>query len=279
VIEIRGMDREDVAFARSLTDIERWGHLDEDFQRFLDLNPGGCFVACEHRKRLGIVTSMIHGDHAFLGNLIVRKDARARGVGLRLMERVIAWLDGKGVQTIELDGVFRAVETYRIMGFRDKYLSLRFMRPAAKRQRITPAQEVCRAPDVARILQYDRERVKIDRSMFLAHLLKGHPDTTYTVDRQGMSAYAVTRTRATSYIHIGPLVADNAENASILLSFICTEHAESDLTIGVPGVNTSALGVVLQRGFVHRPPSLRMYRGERVDYEDSVHGIISADVG
>jgi len=279
VIQIQEMSHEDVSFAKSLTDIEQWGHLEEDFHRFVDLNPAGCFVAWENRERVGIVTSMIHAEYAFLGNLIVRKDIRARGVGLLLMKQVIAGLDGKGVKTIELDGVFRAVETYRILGFRDKYLSLRFVRPASQKQKIIREQRICGAEEICGILRFDRERVNVDRSMFLEHLLRHHPGTTYPIGRHGISAYAVIRTRATGVAHVGPLVADAAVSASLLLSCICAKHADVDLTIGVPSINTAALQVVLQHGFCHRPPSLRMYRGERVDYESKVYGIISADVG
>lgn len=280
MIEIGRMRREDVAFAKSLTDIEQWGHLEEDFHRFLDLNPAGCFVAWAHHERVGIVTSIIHGDCAFLGNLIVRKDARARSVGRLLMERVIAWLDGKGVKTVELDGVFRSVEAYRILGFRDKYPSLRFLRRASQGQGIVPEQGIHRSEDIQAILQFERDKVNIDRTVFLEHLLKQHSDTILTiVDRRGISGYAVTRARATGGVHIGPLVADSAESASRLLSCICAEYAERDLTIGVPCINTVALQVMLQHGFCHRPPSLRMYRGEKRKYEGNVYGIISADVG
>ncbi|UCD19322.1 MAG: GNAT family N-acetyltransferase [candidate division WOR-3 bacterium] len=274
------MTTEDVTFARSLTDIEQWGHLEEDFQRFVEVNPGGCFVAWERSERLGIVTSVVHGDYAFLGNLIVAKEARARGVGMLLMKRVIDILDRKGVTTIELDGVFRAVEAYRMLGFRDKYLSLRFMRPVSKGACIKGEPTICRTPDISSILRFDRERLGMDRSMFLRHLIGAHPDATpAVVGRQGMSAYGVVRIRATGTVHIGPLVAGDTESASALLSSICAEHGKCDLTIGVPCINTSAIGIVLEHGFCHRPPSLRMYRGAIKDYEDSVYGIISADVG
>ncbi len=280
VIRINEMTAEDVTFARSLTDIEQWGHLEEDFQRFVEVNPDGCFVAWERSERLGIVTSVVHGDYAFLGNLIVAKMARAQGVGLLLMKSVIDILDRKGVKTIELDGVFRAVEAYRMLGFRDKYLSLRFMRPASMKACIKGEPTIRRTPNISSILRFDRERLGMDRSVFLEHLIRTHPEATpAVVGRQGMSAYGVIRIRATGAVHVGPLVAHDTESASALLSSICAEHGKSDLTIGVPCTNTSAIAIVLKHGFRHRPPSLRMYRGATRFYEDSVYGIISADVG
>ncbi|MBE0433465.1 GNAT family N-acetyltransferase [candidate division WOR-3 bacterium] len=229
--------------------------------------------------RAGIVTSAVYGDYAFLGNLIVRRDLRAQGTGLLLMEAAIAGLDQRGIKTIELDGVFKAVDAYRLLGFKDKYLSLRFARPAAPGLDHGGMQPDCRAVDIGEILRFDRDQVGFDRSAFLEHLLKLHPGTTFCVGRHALSAYGVTRVRATGVVHIGPLVAESAEAASFLLALVCRVHADRDLTIGSPGINAAAIEAVLEQGFLHRRPSLRMWRGRRIAYERGVYAIVSADAG
>lgn len=183
MITIEPMGRADIPFARSLTDIEQWGHMEEDFGRFIDLNPAGCLVAWLDGARAGIVTSAVYGDYAFLGNLIVRRDCRTLGMGRRLMEAVIAGLDQQGVKTIELDGVFGAVEAYRRFGFRDKYLSLRFTRPAGSGPGHAAAG-VERRVDVREILRFDRDQTGIDRSGFIEHLLRAHHGTTRCLGRR-----------------------------------------------------------------------------------------------
>jgi GNAT superfamily N-acetyltransferase len=279
MITVKQMARADIGFAKSLTDIEGWGHLEEDFERFLFLDPAGSYVAWQEGKRAGIVTSVCYGDQAFLGNLIVQREMRGRGIGIRLMEDVINHLDRRGMKTIELDGVFKAVSTYRILGFKDKYLSLRFVRPASekrfdKEQRGTDCPE-----EIAGILRFDRGKTGIDRGKFLGHLLKRHKHTTYIRYSQGIAAYAVIRERANEVLHIGPIVAESEGAASDLIDLICMKHGDSALTVGVPCVNTAALKAVMLHGFLHRPPSLRMYRGSRVEYEHNVYAIISADAG
>jgi GNAT superfamily N-acetyltransferase len=279
MIMVKQMDQSDIAFAKSLTDREGWGHLEEDFERFLFLDPAGCYVAWQDGKRAGIVTSVSYGDQSFLGNLIVQRAMRGRGIGIKLMEDVIDHLDRRGMKTIELDGVFRAVQTYRILGFKDKYLSMRFVRPAAEHRFDAAVQGPSCIEDIGKILRFDRDKTGIDRSRFLEHLLERHTHTTYISSRQSIKAYAVIRERANEVLHIGPMVAESENVASGLLASICMKHGNSDLTIGVPCINTAALKTVVQHGFLHRPPSLRMYRGERAEYEQNVYAIVSADAG
>jgi GNAT superfamily N-acetyltransferase len=279
MVEILRMQRADIEFAKTLTDIERWGHLEEDFERFSALDPDGCYVAWLGGERVGVITSATYGGYSFLGNLIVRRDFRGKGIGIKLMEKMLTHLDGKGVKTIELDGVFRAVEAYRTMGFRDKYLSLRFLRPASKEPCCIQQPKRSCGLNIEEILRFDREKTGIDRSMFLEHLLKGHPHTTYVLDPKEIKAYAVVRERANGFRHIGPLVAGDDSAASDLTACISEENACADLTVGIPCINSSMQQIVVQCGFLHRPPSLRMYRGQRIKYEQSVYAIISADAG
>jgi GNAT superfamily N-acetyltransferase len=279
MITVKQMNQSDIAFAKSLTDIERWGHLEEDFERFLFLDPAGCYVAWQDGKRAGIVTSVCYGNQSFLGNLIVRKEMRGRGIGVKLMQNVIDHLDRRGMKTIELDGVFKAVRTYRLLGFKDKYLSLRFVRPASE-IRFDEQEHVTDCPeDIGAILHFDRDKTGIDRCRFMERLLQKHRHTTYIRRRQGIAAYAVIRERANEVLHIGPMVAASEGAASDLFAAICSKHGNRDLTIGLPCINTVALKVIMQHGFLHRPPSLRMYRGSRVEYEHSVYAIVSADAG
>ncbi|UCG30474.1 MAG: GNAT family N-acetyltransferase [candidate division WOR-3 bacterium] len=279
MIRIEQMNDSDIGFAKSLTDIEEWGHVEEDFERLYSLDPAGCYVAWLGDEKAGIVTSVTYGNHSFLGNLIVRKGMRGRGIGIDLMEKIIGHLDRKGVKTIELDGVLRAVQTYRILGFRDKYLSLRFARPPQDNPDGAQKPKAGYTGNIEEVLRFDREKTGMERGLFLRHLLEKHPHTTYTLHRQRITAYAVIRERATGGLHIGPMVAENESAANDLTISICAQHGRNELTIGVPGINAAASQMLVRHGFLHCPPSLRMYRGQRIDYESNVYAIVSADVG
>jgi GNAT superfamily N-acetyltransferase len=279
MIKIAVMKHTDIEFARHLTDIEKWGHLEDDFQRLLYLDPAGCFVAWQDTERVGIVTTVSYKAYAFLGNLIVAKEERAKGVGFMLMKHAVSYLDQKGVRTIELDGVFAAVSIYRRLRFEDKYLSLRFVREVTEdRDAGIDERHLCPKSSQS-VLMFDREKTGIDRSMLLKSLVKEYEDTTYCLGKEKISAYAVVRKRANGVLHIGPFVAENRMACDELLSSIIGKHRGSILTIGALEINRAAIEIVLRYGFEYRPPSLRMYRGQRLDYGCHVYGIVSADVG
>ncbi len=78
---------------------------------------------------------------------------------------------------------------------------------------------------------------------------------------------------------MGPLVARNSDAAGLLLESIMTEYEEKVLAIGVPEVNDGAVRLLVSKGFDYVEPSLRMYLGERRDYEANVYGIVAAEKG
>lgn len=279
VIRILPMTDADIDFAKQLTDIEEWGHLETDFQRLSDLDPTGCFVAWQDTERVGIVTTVSYKGYAFIGNLIVSRERRAKGVGFTLMKHAVTYLDRKGVVAIELDGVFAAVSIYRRLGFMDRCLSLRFVR-GATRDIVTGASERLVCPDRAQsIIRFDREKTGIARSLLLKILMEEHRETTYCLGREEISAYGVVRERANGMLHIGPVVAEDKLAFEELLSSIIRRHGKDPLTIGVLEMNRAATDILLRNGFEYRPPSLRMYRGQRIDYGQHMYGIVSADVG
>lgn len=279
MIEIRAMKATDIGFALSLTDREQWGHRTRDFQRLLRLGSEGCFVAYDAYEPLGIATTISYNDYAFLGNVIVRKEMRGRGIGPMLMEHALAFLDNKGVKTVELDGVFGAVPVYRMLGFKDKYLSLRFLRKATAEPDIATGSRANVARSIRGIVIFDREKTGIERSALLRELAKDYPRTTYCRKNEKRFAYAVVKKRADGSSHIGPLVADDKSTCTGLLRLIIARHEKNNLAVGVPEINTAASRLMRDHGFECGPPSLRMYRGLKKDYERHVYGIVSADVG
>jgi GNAT superfamily N-acetyltransferase len=252
------MTETDIEFATHLATEEEWGYLEEDFGRLMGFEPEGCFVAWQDGERVGIVTTTSYGDYAFLGSLIVRKPARGRGAGEALLNHAIKYLQGKGVKTIELDGVFPAISLYRRLGFRDKYLSLRFQGEAGRRgDEVLPC-----GPEMAdRIVTFDEEKTGLSRQRIVRRLLEEFGDSVHVVQRQGVRGYAVVRPRAGGHFMIGPWIAGKV------------------LGIGVPETNRAAVSMLLREGFRYLEPSLRMYLGEPRDYERNVYGIVAPEKG
>jgi GNAT superfamily N-acetyltransferase len=276
MIEITRMTPADTAFATEMTDIERWGYLPRDFERLMSFEPEGCFIARKNDRRVGMVTTTSYGKFAFLGCLIVRKQERGHGIGAKLMSHAIDFLKGRDVRVIELDAVFEAVPLYRRLGFRDKYLSLRFVRPGSGSQENHPPCPENLFPEV---LKFDKEATGLSREKVLSVYFQDLPDKIHISGSGQLSAYGIVRPRTDNLLTIGPMVAKNEVLARQLLADIIETYGSSPIGMGVPATNGVAVDLLTESGFQYRPPALRMYLGERLEYEKHIYGIFSPEKG
>ena len=264
----------DIPFAVSLTDIEGWGFYPEDFRTRLQLYPSSSFVARLGKTPVGIISSVHYDKFAFLGNLIVLNRHRGHGIGASLMRHAISHVCVMGATTIELDGVLEAVSLYRRLGFRDKYLSVRFARPASERT-LDPIKHPVR---IRQILDLDRKLTGVARHRLLRSALLNKRHSLITVDNPA-TAYALIRQRAGGFCMIAPLVASSWKPVPRLIADIVAQYGDHPLWVGVPEQHYRMSQLLVSNGFEYRAPSLRMYFGRRLEYEKHVYGIFGPAVG
>ncbi|UCC11965.1 MAG: GNAT family N-acetyltransferase [candidate division WOR-3 bacterium] len=269
------MTDNDVRFAADLSTAEGWGFYDVDFQRLVALDPEGCFIARREGVRVGMVCTASYGTHAFIGCLIVKREARGRDVGRMLMQTAIQYLDKKNITTIELDGVIAAVLMYRKLGFKDKYLSYRMSIDEHRNSAAAPFPPV----DIPEIVRFDLAKTGIERSAVLYRLLQEYSEGICAVYDEGIRGYGLIRQREGGFSMIGPLVAEDDTYADELVRRLLSRAAHERVVVGVPGVARRAVDVMLGNGFLYTQPSLRMYRGERIEYESCVYGILGPEKG
>jgi len=275
-ITIKVMTANDIPFAKSLTDNEKWGYLRSDFKRLIAHEPSGCFVASIGNTPVGIITSTSYNDYAFVGTLIVKSEHRNKKIGERLLRRAITVLEDKGVRTIELDGVFEAVRLYHRLGFKDKYLSLRLFRPGVPEEK---EKDSIKPDPTEALLEFDKQKTRLNREPLLNRYLDEFSDSIFTINDGELSAYAVVRPSDSDCLIIGPCVAESYEAAEKLIDGIIDRYSTMDLSLGVPEFNRAMVNLLLRRGFVYNPPSLRMYRGEKREYERHIYAILSPEKG
>lgn len=81
--------------------------------------PRGCLAAVVAGRPVGFITAIRHGTGGWIGNLIVERGSRGRGVGARLMERALDELVTDGVETVWLTASPAGRPLYERMGFRE----------------------------------------------------------------------------------------------------------------------------------------------------------------
>jgi len=285
------MRENDIQFVMECINKVNWGHLEVDIKRLIDFELEGCFIIWQDEERVGMVTTTSYEDYAFLGCLIVKEIERGKGIGMIIMKYAMNNLIIRGVKTIELDGVFPAVSLYRRLGFKDKYLSLRFFRENGRKGEIGEKGKVKNENQILNynsrmleeIITFDKEKTNILRERAIRRFLIEFEDSTYVIKDKKILAYAIIRPRCDykgiEYFAIGPLIAENKEFTEMLISAIVDEYKEELLTIGIPAINKDMLNILLKYDFKYKEPSLRMYFGEKKTYEKYVYGIFSAEKG
>lgn len=252
------MEAADLNFAAHCTDAVGWaGETREVFESFFAREPEGCRIAEIEGRPIGMCVSVAYRHSGFLGELIVMEEWRGRGIGRELLEDGIRYLRDKGIESIYLDGVPRAVPLYERAGFERICRSLRFHgRPTG---RADPRVRRMRARDLPAVCALDREHFGEDRSFFLRQRLERHPDCCWILEEDRRIAEFVIGRRCPGAVAAGPWVirADREPTGAVLLPM-----NEETLWIGVLETNASAARVLRDRGFSLRDdPPWRMVLG------------------
>ena len=117
MFHVRNMSRADFEFAVHITDLMRWGLVEQDFEFMMELEPEGCFVLLEDSDRLGIATTVSYGKLGWFGNLVVNENKRNRGAGTLLVKHALKYLTEKNVQSVGLYAYIERIPFYRRLGF------------------------------------------------------------------------------------------------------------------------------------------------------------------
>jgi ribosomal protein S18 acetylase RimI-like enzyme len=285
-IAFRNWTEPDLLFAKKMTDLEDWGNSLADFERIRRIQPDGCFVALKKNQPVGMISAASYGDYGFLGSLIVSPSHRGSGIGAQLMQQGIKFLRDSGATCIELDGTMMAVPLYRRLGFKDKWQSLRFKRLAAPldaeanglnlSERVRPIKKT----EWPKLFEFDRVMLGFDRARVLNIILEEFPDICYGVfDGSQLLAYLIVRPIDDQSSQVGPLVTRDNTATLRLISEALIRYSDRNLSIGIPGSISYACHWILRQGFVRHAPALRMYLGEKREYEARVACILSPEKG
>lgn len=256
---LRVMTAADIPAGMRLKEMAGWNQTPADWEQFLGASSAGCFVAEVNGQAVGTAATIIYEDRfAWIGMVLVDPEFRGRGIGTRLLERAIEFLDGAGIPTMKLDATPQGKPIYEKLGFVTEFEIERWVleRPVRGEQ----PQPSARAP-LEEILAWDREVFGADRSELLRSLDREAPDFTMAAEREGeLIAYALGR-RGSRVDHLGPWVArDEAAARELLDEFLRLSTRER---IFVDGVKRSpfALALLRAKGFAFSRPLTRMVRG------------------
>jgi GNAT superfamily N-acetyltransferase len=197
------------------------------------------------------------GDVAAIGKMIVRADARRRGLGRRLMQRTLDAAAAGGARAVTLVATDEGRPLYRAHGFVDVGGVQVLTRAAAGASPPSPARPAG-AADVAAMLAFDREIMGCDRAPMLRARL-AEAEVAFVVDgRDALAGFTLGVPQGSTRL-VGPLLARDPATALALVA--AAGAGAAAVRIDVPSARADFAAALQSFGFVAQQQRTEMSLG------------------
>ncbi len=283
-IEFRLMTEADIRLGMGLKAQAHWNQTEADWQRFLRLQPDGCFVARCNGQDVGTTTVCMFGSVAWIAMVLVDIEHRHRGIGTRLVQHALNFLDRHCVATVRLDATASGRPVYERLGFVAQYELMRMAgeisddgvpwlpRPADLQRIEEMAEGKARVHAIEpmgqrgldAIERWDRLATRTPRGKLLARLIAESASRGYlTTGPDNTGGYVLSRWGAQA-VQLGPAVASDEVCGRVLLDRAAADWAGQRVYIDVPVDNHAAVRWAEDRGLAYQRSFVRMVRGQPV---------------
>jgi GNAT superfamily N-acetyltransferase len=265
-VRLRTMTGVDIPAGLRLNKIVGWNQTEADWKRFLSASPEGCFVAeCDGEVRGTVTTISFENRFAWLGMVLVDPGFRGQGIGTKLVERAIEYLERSKIPAIKLDATPQGKPLYENWGFVSEYEIERWtLRRSSADDIKKPGQgHLDSLPHdlLGPIAAADREAFGADRNFLLMSLHEDAPHLASAVgDVHMLEGYALGR-QGCFADQLGPWMAVNQTSASRLLDAFLAHSSREIVIVDLLRANVFAGRLVRAAGFTCSRPLTRMYRG------------------
>jgi len=259
------MTKEDVHAGLRLKDLAGWNQTAADWHRFLHASPGGCFVAEADGHVCGTATTIsFEKRFAWVGMVLVDPEYRSRGMGTKLLERTIEYLDQQKIPTIKLDATPQGKPIYEKLGFVTEYGIERWVlkrSPGAHATKADSNRASLTMTQLESIFRTDQEAFGADRNSLLRSLQQEAPQFGMGVwDDGNLQSYTFGR-RGSFADHLGPWMTIDTAAARRLLEEFLARSSRETILVDCLSANTVAGELLRTSGFSFSRTLTRMYRG------------------
>lgn len=217
-IDIRSMSPADIEQAMLLVRAADWNQTSQDWQMLLS-TPGKHLVASSDQKIAGTLCALDYHQFIWIAMVLVDPLHRRQGIATKLMKKV---LENYPEKVLRLDATDEGAKVYEPFGYKSVDSLSRWYREStlAKSRTKTSNQIPAISPgDMEAIGKLDSSVFGADRTPVLKWLQKNHTRHNRVLLQSGKPAYVFGRPGYQAW-QIGPLVADNTDQAESLLSDI-----------------------------------------------------------
>jgi GNAT superfamily N-acetyltransferase len=252
-LSIRTMTRRDLPFADALRREEGWNQTLADWERLLEHQPRGCFLAAWNERPAGVVTTTVHeGILGWIGMMLVSPEFRRRGIATALIEHSLEELTKQGVACIKLDATPAGQTVYERLGFQAEWAWQRRERPGTRPPEVLVGGDSWNDENYA----WDAEVFGADRREWLARvarparvICRGHG---FGMLRPGSNAG-----------YLGPIAARDPGTAEeIVLQLL--NRVDGRIIWDLPDQNRAGVQLAESLGFQAVRDLVRMWTGSRL---------------
>ena len=228
----------------------------------LYLQPEGTLVAWADGRAVGFGAITDFGAFSYVGLMATRPDLQGKGIGRRVLDRLIGWADSRGCPAILLDATPFGAPLYLSSGFSDVDTTIVLRMEDQQQTRNGPAGiRRTKAAALPQVAYFDSPAFGANRERLLRYYWKDKPDRfMVSYDSKGqVDGYLVAQDLA-----IGPWVAlDEGVAGSLLLRGLELPF-ELPPQVFVSGSNACALDLLGRFGFREQRRLRHMIRGTGV---------------
>ena len=264
-LRIRPMTGADIPHGMGFKTVAGWNQTETDWERFLSLEPEGCFVAEADGEAVGTATTCRFGrDCGWIAMILVPPERRRHGIGSALFKHAVAYLESRGVRSVKLDATPVGRAVYLQVGFLDEYELQRRegVAPAVESRGVVPMTEA----HLNAVRALDLPIYGADRSNLLIRLSEetregGGAFCGVFRNAQGkVEGYGMVRPGSRAAF-VGPIVTRTEEAGVELFRWTMNRVAGQPVFFDIPLPNAVAVRLAHDHGFAVQRPFTRMYRG------------------
>jgi predicted N-acetyltransferase YhbS len=273
------MTRADFPLGQRLVAQAGWNQTEADWARFLDIAPGGAFVAELDGVPAATIVTCEFGMVAWIAMVVVEISLRGRGLAKALVAHGLEFLDARGVRTIRLDATALGQPLYERLGFDGEYELERFEGVPVAASVPPTGCIICsfHRENLAEMVALDRRAAGADRRKLLARLAAD--ETTRLAIRDGAVEGFVMSRSGRRAVQIGPCIG-TAEAGACLLADAWLRYRGQPVSVDIPAVHATAGALARSQGLLVARRFLRMCRGERVrEHRDLIWASSGPELG
>ncbi len=253
----------DIPFGMRLKQQAGWNQVEQDWRRFLDLEPAGCFVAESDGRVAGTVTTCTFGDVAWVAMMLVAPDLRGRGIGTALMRQALAYLERQGVRSIRLDATPLGRPLYEKLGFEPQFSLTRYDGVLAPVGGSVAEVEPIPEHALPEVIRLDRRITGTDREKLLRCLWAEDAGAMRVAGTGGRVKGYCNARPGSDALFLGPCLAA-PDTGELLLADAAWRYAGRRVYLDTSADNRPATAFAERLGLAPCRQLLRMCRGKPV---------------